>query len=248
MSKRTHDDDGGDDDDDYMSDKILAVAARTVAPQLLNIRRRAPPPPPPVPSEKSRRVIEIEQRDQGLSTALTSDNKGYQLLKKMGYKDGSKLGANSTHGLTEPLPILMHPSRSGLGEEREKKERIRVKHEVKAKFTEQIQSSYQDNLKQKYYDKRLRSDIRKCQITCEKLDREKFQLEENPLWKNHGDDDDEKEPDEEDDDRPLNTEAQLNMLTCYLRDKHLYCIWCGQTFDTSDELENTCPGNDRDLH
>ena len=255
MSKRSYEDEE-DEEDDYMSDKILAVAAQVSAPQLLNPRRRVPPPPPPViPSEKPRHVIEIEQREQGLSTAITSDNKGFQLLKKMGYKEGSKLGSKQTNGLIEPISIKIHPSRSGLGEQNEKKEKIRIREEVKTKFNQQVQSTYQDNLKQKYYFKRLRSDLIKCQSICERLDREKFHLEENSLWKNKkseaedevaGGEEDEEE--KEDGNSELSMEEQLKKLTEYLRDKHLYCIWCGQAFETSEELENTCPGNERDLH
>ncbi|CAF4330994.1 unnamed protein product [Adineta steineri] len=248
MSKRPHDNDD-DDEDDYMSDKILAVAAKVAAPQFLNPRRRdLPAPPPAVPTEKARKVIEIEQREQGLSTAITSDNKGFQLLKKMGYKEGSKLGANQKNGLIEPISITIHPSRSGLGEQSERKEKVRIKEETKTKFNQQIQSTYQDHLKEKYYLKRLRIDIAKCQSICERLDKEKFNLEENILWKNHVQDklehDDNDDEEIEDDDM----ESQLKTLTNYLREKHLYCIWCGQTFETIDELENTCPGNERDLH
>ena len=250
MSKRSHDD---DDDDDYMSDKILAAASQAAAPQLLNPRRRLPPAPPavPVPNEKSRRrVQEIEQREQGLSTAITSDNKGYQLLKKMGYKEGSKLGNNSPHGLAEPIAIRIHPSRWGLGEESEKKEKVRLKEEVKSKFTRQIQSTYQDHLKHKYYSKRLRSDIDKCQAVCERLDREKLHLEESALWKSTQDEEKEEDIDEEDDEtnEQCQMEAQLQRLTCYLRETHCYCVWCGQAFETSEELQETCPGNERDLH
>ena len=251
MSKRSHEDD--EDEDDYMSDKILAAAAQVSAPQFLNPRRRVPPPPVPVPSEKSRHVIEVETREQGLSTAIASDNKGFQLLKKMGYREGSKLGANQTNGLSEPIPIKIHPSRSGLGEVNEKKEQIRKKEEVKTKFNQQIQSTYQNNLKQKYYFKRLRIDIAKCQSICERLDREKFHLEENSLWKNSKPEvvevqEEEEQEEEEDMNDQLNMENQLKKLTEYLREKHLYCIWCGQAFETSEELEHACPGNERDLH
>ena len=246
MSKRSYDND--DDEDDYMSDKILAVASQAAAPQLLNPRRRLPPAPPPAPvsSAKSRHVQEIEQREQGLSTAITSDNKGFQLLKKMGYKEGAKLGNNSPHGLTEPIAIRIHPSRSGLGEEKEKKEKVRLKEEVKSKFTRQIQSTYQDHLKQKYYSKRLQSDIDKCQAVCERLDREKLQLEESPLWRSKQDEHKEEDIDEEDEQHSM--EAQLQRLTCYLRETHWYCVWCGQAFETLEELQETCPGNERDLH
>ena len=251
MSKRPHEDED-DDEDDYMSDKILAAAAQVSAPQLLNPRRRVPPPPPPpaIPAEKSRHAIEVEQREQGLSTAITSDNKGFQLLKKMGYKEGSKLGVSQANGLIEPIPIKIHPSRTGLGEQNEKKEQNRIREEIKSKFNQQIQSTYQNNLKQKYLFKRLRIDIAKCQTICEKLDREKLNLEENILWRNNKPiiDEDDDEDETEDGNNSLTMEDQLKRLTEYLRDKHLYCIWCGQAFDTSEELENICPGNERDLH
>lgn len=256
MSKRSFDNkqDDDDDDDDYMSDKILTAASQVSAPQFLNPRRRVPPPPPPPPlisTKKARQIIEHEQREQGLATALSSDNKGFQLLKKMGYKEGSKLGVNSNHGLTEPIPIKIHSTRSGLGEEKEKQEQVQKKQEVKTKFNQQIQSTYQDNLKQKYYFKRLRGDIAKCQAVCERLDRERLNLEESNLWKkkieaiseiNDDDDDDEQINDQ------YSMENQLMKLTEYLRDKHLYCIWCGQAFESNVELEQTCPGNERDLH
>lgn len=242
-----------DDDDDYMSDKILTAAAQVSAPQLLNPSRRNPPPPPPpqISTKKSRQIIEHEQREQGLATALSSDNKGFQLLKKMGYREGSKLGVNSPHGLTEPIQIKIHSARSGLGEEREKQEQFQKKQEVKTKFNQQIQSTYQDNLKQKYYTKRLRSDIAKCQSVCERLDRERFHLEESNLWKKTTEVINDNVGDNNDDDDKIDQftmEDQLEKLTEYLRDKHLYCIWCGHTFETNEELESICPGNERDLH
>ena len=251
--KRPHEAEVDDDEDDYMSDKILTAAAQAAAPQLLNPRRRVPPPPPPptISKDKARHAIEAEQREQGLSTAITSDNKGFQLLKKMGYKEGSKLGVNQTNGLSEPIPIKIHPSRSGLGEQKEKKEKVRVKEEIKAKFNQQIQSTYQDNLKQKYQCKRLQIDIAKCQSICERLDREKFTLEENIRWKKSKQDlvrVEEEDEEEQDAQNQLTMEEQLKQLTEYLRNKHFYCLWCGQAFETFEELENTCPGNERDLH
>ena len=253
-NKRPHVAEDDDDEDDYMSDKILTAAAQAAAPQLLNPRQRAPPPPAPptITKKKARDVVEIEQREQGLSTAISSDNKGFQLLKKMGYKEGSKLGLNPSNGISEPIPITLHLSRSGLGEQNEKKEKIRVREEVKSKFNQQIRSTYQDNLKQKYYNKRLRIDIAKCQTICERLDREKFNLEENSLWKNSKQDtvpdDHDDDNEEQDSQNQWTMEEQLNQLTEYLRNKHFYCLWCGQTFDTFEELESTCPGNERDLH
>ena len=37
-------------------------------------------------------MLEKEKRDEGLGAALTSDNKGFSLLAKMGYKPGMAIG------------------------------------------------------------------------------------------------------------------------------------------------------------
>ena len=253
MSKRVRDRDDDDEDEDYMSEKYLAAAAQAVAPQLLNHRnRRLQPPPPPAPirKEKSRHLVEVEQREQGLSTALPSDNKGFQLLKKMGYKEGTKLGNNPSNGLIEPIPIRILSSRSGLGEESVKKEKVLHKQQT----DQRIQSTYQDHLKQKYYLRRTRAELNKCQAVCERLDRENFHLEENILWKskqdqdkNDNDEDEEKEEDNDPTDLSA-IESKLKLLTCYLREKHFYCLWCGETFENCEQLESNCPGNERDLH
>jgi len=38
-----------------------------------------------------------EEREKGLNVALTSDNKGFSLLQKMGYKPGMALGKTGIH-------------------------------------------------------------------------------------------------------------------------------------------------------
>lgn len=249
MSKRKIETDGSnEEDDDYMSDKYLAAAAQSVGPKSLNIgNRRVPTDPvvPVVPKEKSRTQIEEELRQQGLSTAISSENKGFQMLLKMGFKEGSKLGVNQSKGLAEPLPIRIHPSRSGLGEEQEKKDKIHRKQ----RNEQEIQSNFQDHLKEKYYLKRVWSDLRKCEKICERLDRDKFQLEENCFWSKKKDEEQQIDDDDNDEEQDLpSIESKLKKITEYLREKHFYCIWCGETFENIEELEETCPGNDRDAH
>jgi G-patch domain len=41
---------------------------------------------------KPRHLLETEQREEGLKNALTSDNRGFKLLEKMGYKPGTAIG------------------------------------------------------------------------------------------------------------------------------------------------------------
>uniref|UniRef100_A0A7E4WCF9 G patch domain-containing protein 11 n=1 Tax=Panagrellus redivivus TaxID=6233 RepID=A0A7E4WCF9_PANRE len=41
---------------------------------------------------------------------------------------------------------------------------------------------------------------------------------------------------------------RLFQFSLYLREKHLYCHWCGAKFDDADQLGEQCPGNSRDAH
>lgn len=83
-------------------------------------------------------VQEKEQRDKGLQTSIAEEsNKGFQLLKKMGYIEGTALGKQQQQSkptndnsnehsdvddesvtrkaLLEPLPIVMKLERTGIG-------------------------------------------------------------------------------------------------------------------------------------
>ena len=58
-------------------------------------RKRAPPPPP-----KSTKEQQMERLEEGLTTPISSSNKGFQLLQKMGYKYVSGISHWSACGLT----------------------------------------------------------------------------------------------------------------------------------------------------
>lgn len=54
---------------------------------------------------------------QALNKPISVENKGFQLLQKMGYKPGSSLGKNTSEqqGLKEPIKIDLKRGRGGLG-------------------------------------------------------------------------------------------------------------------------------------
>ena len=61
--------------------------------------------------------MEIQNREQGLQKPLDATNRGFEMLKRMGYKEGESLGQSNT-GRVEPiLPMEVKTSRSGLGRE-----------------------------------------------------------------------------------------------------------------------------------
>lgn len=87
------------DDEDFMSDKYLAVStgSTTQRPPMTysEKRRRAQLEQERLNEErrtKPRRELEREAREQALTTAINASNVGFQLLKRMGYREGTALG------------------------------------------------------------------------------------------------------------------------------------------------------------
>lgn len=66
--------------------------------------------------QKPVKQLEAERREEGLSVAISSENKGFAMLAKMGYKQGDSIGRSST-GIVEPIPIQVKSGRGGLGRE-----------------------------------------------------------------------------------------------------------------------------------
>lgn len=59
-------------------------------------------------------MLEEERRNEGLSNAISSQNKGFAMLAKMGYKEGEAIGKTSK-GILEPIGIDIKTDRGGLG-------------------------------------------------------------------------------------------------------------------------------------
>ncbi|XP_062503644.1 G patch domain-containing protein 11-like [Corticium candelabrum] len=85
-------------DDDYMSDAFLA---KTVRPGLVfsritarkyDMQRKKIESDTETRKSPSLRAKEEERRNEGLSTEIGEGNKGFALLKKMGYLEGCGLG------------------------------------------------------------------------------------------------------------------------------------------------------------
>lgn len=72
---------------------------------------------------KPLRVLEDEKREAGLNAKLPETNKGFELLKKMGYKPGIGIG-KSEAGPSDPLNIVKKANRLGLGFENIRKKEI----------------------------------------------------------------------------------------------------------------------------
>eukprot|EP00158_Paraphelidium_tribonemae_P007578 Partr_v1_DN28290_c1_g1_i2_m75341 putative coiled-coil domain containing 75 len=261
-----------DEEEDYMSTAFLdRLASRNPQRKPLNKR---PPAPPQKLSAKSQ---EEAKRKQGLETALSTENKGFQLLAKMGYKPGKALGSTSSTtaaaALTEPIPISMHSGRSGIGVESTLKAKRKEleDHEIE-EYQEHIAlmdkrvDEFAHTAAAAFTRKRVAGDLRKAMIACEDLDRRggKENGDDMYWWTRHVElqtwnkrqlqaltediPDTADKPAEYPFDSIENEEEKLRLVNEYLRHEYRYCIWCGCGYQNLEELERECPGDAYDDH
>jgi hypothetical protein len=173
--------------------------------------------------QPSYKELEREAREAGLQRPIDASNKGYQLLSKMGY-------VPEIH-TDEPIMLHVRDTKSGLGVEEERQETI----ELNERKRKQTQEDYGVWVKRQYNEKRVERDIRQARLACHQLDQD-HGVEENVLW-----------PTPENVDE-LSKEEQLETLVKYLRDTYNYCIWCGVTYESLQDMEQDCPGKTYNDH
>lgn len=115
--------------------------------------------------QKPVKQLEVERREEGLSSAISSENKGFAMLAKMGYKQGDAIG-RSASGIVEPIPIQVKCDRAGLGRAaaikqlEEYKEKLRkAKAEQKNETSVSSISQFRQRMAQKIGDKQLEADL-----------------------------------------------------------------------------------------
>jgi hypothetical protein len=97
------------------------------------------------------------------------------------------------------------------------------------------------------------ADVNKCRRMCQTLDEEKNIAEPAEPWfwperKKESSEEEVEEDETKEEENQLEPSEQLELLTSYLRQVHLYCIWCGAVFDDENDLSVNCPGMTRDDH
>lgn len=115
--------------------------------------------------QKPVKQLEVERREEGLSAAISSDNKGFAMLAKMGYKQGDAIGRSSS-GIVEPISIQVKSDRAGLGREAaikqltEYRERLRkAKSEQKHETGTSSLHEFRQRMAQKNMGKQLEADL-----------------------------------------------------------------------------------------
>ncbi|XP_045482439.1 G patch domain-containing protein 11 [Harmonia axyridis] len=255
-----------DSDDDYMSDKILMECkpsgSEDIRPGLLFNRgaKRAHElmKKRDERAKKFRPLKQIEKdiREEGLGKAISSDNKGFKLLEKMGFKQGEGLGRSGA-GLKEPINIVVRQGTSGLGRESHQQEILIRRKEMKFKKICDRENKFRITNTEKKRLQILRIDFLKAQRVCEELDYrihrsdpvEDFYWTKSTIKKKRKEErqsiDDDEEEDEDSDDEEFEsqiTEENLNCIINYLRNKHLYCLYCIMTGTNDEDLRENCPG------
>uniref|UniRef100_A0A2I3HVA4 G patch domain-containing protein 11 n=1 Tax=Nomascus leucogenys TaxID=61853 RepID=A0A2I3HVA4_NOMLE len=245
------------EEEDYMSDSFINVQEdiRPGLPMLRQIREARRKEEKQQEAnlknrQKSLKEEEQERRDIGLKNALGCENKGFALLQKMGYKSGQALG-KSGGGIVEPIPLNI---KTGiwfwiyflfivvcslvLG------------HIKWLKRILQCFLSIRMRLKNKQDEMKLEGDLRRSQRACQQLDAQKVSnfLFPSSLWNKLRNKKWESEEEKnihfinEYKSEDLSVLEKLQILTSYLREEHLYCIWCGTAYEDKEDLSSNCPG------
>ncbi|KAE8601594.1 hypothetical protein XENTR_v10013731 [Xenopus tropicalis] len=206
--------------------------------------------------------VEKEKRDTKLNEALGNENKGFALLQKMGYKKGQALGKKGD-GIVEPIPLNIKTGRSGIGHEEMKKrkaeenlESYRRKIQMRKHDEEQAADDFRMRMKSKREEIRLKADLSKSQRACMLLDGQKSISTPREAWywpkmnEQEADEEADEETEEDEDlvEEELSTLEKLQILTSYLRGRHLFCIWCGTTYQDDEDMESNCPGDTAEDH
>jgi len=211
-------------------------------------------------SKKSLLQLEDEQRTEKLNQEIDSQNKGFRMLEKMGYKPGMSIGPEGRdNGLKVPLPIEMKRTRGGLGEKTkiaEKKRKIEEQREELVKLSDP--AAYRARLREIADEKVTFRDLKTAQSSCQSLDTTAGVTTPLETWfwkeveKPKPDSDDESGEEEINEDEEESTEPEprekLDALLIHLREKYFYCIWCGTAYDSAEDFKTNCPGPTRDDH
>jgi len=245
-----------EEEDDYMSSAFIDRAASTARNTSSTIRK--PKPPAKV---KSFTTLQEETRAQGLTTALSEENKGFKLLKVMGYKEGQGLGKDAS-GSAEPLPLLVKRGRSGIGQEEKKRKQVEKASTKRVKLEANLLTTFKDRMKDKFSSKKVENQLKSAIAVCRNMDEVKGVISNPLLAEKDEDNGDTKEPkvlllgngsellgnSSESVNEVDYTTMELGLILQYMRDEYLYCFFCGEKFDNKEDLDTNCPGLTEEDH
>lgn len=206
--------------------------------------------------KKTHHQMETEAREEGLATKIDSSNKGFALLAKMGYKPGMRLGKEE-QGIADPIPVEVKQGRSGFGRDETMKKIALEKCRIIEQRTKEIvdnfdPAAFRAQMREKHMARRLESDLYKAQKSCRDLDEKKEFSEpaEAFFWPKiiKPKTEEEEDDDEDEEEEVFTVSEKIGLLITYLRLEHFYCLYCGISYESEEELTKDCPGPSREDH
>ncbi|XP_054747600.1 G patch domain-containing protein 11 [Anastrepha obliqua] len=270
------------DDDDYMSDKFISGDVRPSLIQQSNKKRQIAMEQSRKDHIKRQKQESMERRgivnnkilEESLNKPIEEQNKGFQMLAKMGYKRGQALGKETAGSktearLTEPIGISIKSDRGGLGRETALRDLAERRRQIQE---QQLQNQltggeavsveeFRRRAQQRADERFAIGALKRCQLTCETLDIENNIKEPELSWFWPGGNTElneevagEKEPkdsvltDDASTEEEFTHVERLEMLTSYLRTSYKFCFWCGVCYKDQQDMTSNCPGKLREDH
>ncbi len=103
----------------------------------------------------------FERIEEGLNTKIPKENKGFQLLMKLGFKEGETLGKKQK-GLTEPLQIDLKPNKHGIEFLDPKKARMKEKVKMMQKYSTELSEGFVNLKRHEFIIKKLKKKLNDC--------------------------------------------------------------------------------------
>ncbi|KAI5289547.1 hypothetical protein KEM54_003684 [Ascosphaera aggregata] len=136
-----------------------------------------------VKSKAERAAEEAARRQEALrKSTLDPSNKGYRMMRKLGYKPGTALGRQSPEleapeeakrrRLLEPIAVAIKEDRGGIGMDAEKKRKIREQFETEIKREKIEETDFRERVRQEREERRKESQFFAAQKIIERLDAE----------------------------------------------------------------------------
>lgn len=213
----------------------------------------------------------VERREEGLKRKIGEENKGYNMLKKLGFQVDKGLGKSET-GLLLPLDIKEHRKKYGIGiiapnfpSSKRVAEKVTSLHQQS--IFEEAKESFRTNSRDKWRNREQASAVRKAEKVIIDLDGQ-LDIARHGLWPNLEGASEDCEDKEDMDDKiktssdeslydPKRThdastivENEQKLVACveYLRDVHCFCLFCGCQYENEQDLLQNCPGKWEDDH
>lgn len=248
------------------SNMAKSSSSSTASPSSTSIASATTPSFITPPSSFSSHKSILAHTQASLSRPLDESNKGHALLMKMGYKEGQGLG-KSQSGRTEPIPIHITQTKSGLGRE-EFLLSLKQQHTDRlTKLYKLNQQKFIDGQKRKFLLRKYAQELEQLCRICQTKD-EKAGISSQPLLniiqpsqvttptlKQESANTSTSIPPTPD----LSTLSfeQLSLEECmsmselinsYLQRQYHYCFYCGIDYQDQADLAQHCPGTDKNSH